>query len=238
MGGLLGVFADGFSFERLLISLISSAIVVFITMPIHEFAHGFAARKLGDPTAHYSGRLSLNPKAHLDPFGAIMIFLFGIGWARPVPVDTRYFTNPKRDMAITAFAGPLSNLLLAFVSMLLGNIIAFTSYFFNSLIVANILSFIYMVFFYIALINISLAIFNLVPIPPLDGSKILAAFLPDRIYYRLMAYERFFSMLLFALIFFSTRFSNLLSLAVSGIINLFNWITWLPFEAILNAIIG
>ena len=99
MGGLLSVFAGGFSIDKLLASLISSAIVIFITLPIHEFAHGFAAGKLGDPTARYSGRLSLNPKAHLDPMGALMVLLMGIGWARPVPVDSRYFANPKRDMA-------------------------------------------------------------------------------------------------------------------------------------------
>ena len=99
MGGLLSVFAGGFSVGKLLASLISSAIVIFITLPIHEFAHGFAAGKLGDPTARYSGRLSLNPKAHLDPMGALMVLLMGVGWARPVPVDSRYFANPKRDMA-------------------------------------------------------------------------------------------------------------------------------------------
>lgn len=236
MGGLLSVFAGGFSVGKLLASLISSAIVIFITLPIHEFAHGFAAGKLGDPTARYSGRLSLNPKAHLDPMGALMVLLMGIGWARPVPVDSRYFANPKRDMALTAFAGPLSNLLLAFVSMLIGNAIGFSTFFVSNLVVYNILNFILTVFWYIAVINVSLAIFNLVPIPPLDGSKILAAFLPDRLYYRLMQYERFFSLILFALIFFSTRFSNVLSTMVSGVIDVFNWVTWLPFEAILKAI--
>lgn len=236
MGGILGVFTGGFTLEKLLISLISSAIVVFITMPIHEFAHGFAAEKLGDPTARYNGRLSLNPKAHLDPFGALMIFLMGVGWAKPVPIDSRYFARPKRDTAITAVAGPLANLLLAFVSLFVGNAVYFGSLLTNSLVIKNILDFVYMIFLYIAMINISLAVFNLVPIPPLDGSKILAAFLPDRTYYRLMAYERWFSLILFALIFFSTRFSNILSGSVYGVIRLFDWLTWLPFDLILKFI--
>lgn len=236
MGGLVGVFSGGFTVYELVASLISSAIVVFLTMPIHEYSHGFAAEKLGDPTARYSGRLSFNPKSHIDPVGATLIFLTGFGWAKPVPVDTRYFANPKRDMAITAFAGPLSNLLLALASTLLGNVLDFAYRFTESMVVDNILSFIYIIFKYIAIINISLAIFNLVPIPPLDGSKILAAFLPDRIYYRLMAYERYFSLILFAIVIFSSRFSYTINVVVNGVLNAFYWLTWLPFEAILKAI--
>jgi len=241
LGGLIGVLTSDASgmglLYEILYLLLSAAIVVFLTMPIHEWAHGFAAGKLGDPTARYYGRLRLNPMAHIDPVGALGILLFGIGWAKPVPVDTRYFKNPKKDMALTAFAGPLANLIMAFVSVFVANLFGFISYFVNGL-PGYILTFLAVVFYRVALINISLAIFNLVPIPPLDGSKILAAFLSDRAYYSLMRYERYFSFILLGLIFFSTRFSTILSVMVSGVFNAFDTVTWWPFEAILRAIIN
>ena len=241
MGGLIDVLTSDASgvglLYEILYLLLSAAIVIFLTMPIHEWAHGFAAGKLGDPTARYYGRLRLNPMAHIDPMGALGILLFGIGWAKPVPVDTRYFKNPKKDMALTAFAGPLANLIMAFAAVFVANLFGFTRYFVMGLL-NYILTFLAIVFYRVALINISLAIFNLIPIPPLDGSKILAAFLSDRAYYTLMRYERYFSFVLLGLIFFSTRFSTVLSVMVSGVLNLFNTVTRLPFEAILNSIIN
>ena len=222
MGGLLNVILNRGSFIDIVACIISSAIVVFITLPIHEYAHGYAAYKLGDPTARYQGRLTLNPLAHLDYMGSLMILFIGFGYAKPVPVDSRYFNNPKRDMAITAFAGPLSNLVLSFISCFISNTIVFVM----GLIALNELTFqifwfLLLVFNYIALINISLAVFNLIPIPPLDGSKILAALLPNRIYWQLMRYERYFGIIIFVLIFASSRFSNLLSGIVTGIYGAF-----------------
>ena len=241
MGGLLRVLTSGASGMGLLYNilylLLSAAIVIFVTMPIHEWAHGFAAGKLGDPTARYYGRLKLNPMAHIDPMGALGILLFGIGWAKPVPVDSRYFKNPKRDMALTAFAGPLANLIMAFASMFIANLLSFTNYFAEGF-AYYILVFFVIVFYQVAVINISLAVFNLIPIPPLDGSKILAAFLSDRAYYTLMRYERYFSFILLGLIFFSTRFSTVLSVMVGGVSSIFSTVTWWPFEAILKAIIN
>lgn len=177
------------------ISILSSCFVVFCCLPVHELAHGYIAYKLGDDTAKKQGRLTFNPFAHLNPIGTIMIFLFGIGYARPVPVNPNRFKNPKGGMALVAIAGPLSNLLMAFV--------------FNFVYVAlaanfNMTGFIgaVMYFFYFAAwVNITLAVFNLFPIPPLDGSKVLAALLPNRIYNKYMMYERYIMIALFVLLF-------------------------------------
>lgn len=174
---------------------ISAIVVIFLTMPVHEFAHAFAANKLGDPTAKYLGRLSINPLKHIDWVGAACILLFGFGWAKPVPINSRYFRRGKTDVAITAFAGPLSNLVVAFAAMLLMFIIAEIFRYF--VFIVYITAFLY----YIAIININLAVFNLVPIPPLDGSKILAALLPNNVYYKLMQYERYLSIILMVLLY-------------------------------------
>ena len=174
---------------------ISALIVVFITLPIHEWAHGFAAFKLGDSTARYMGRLTLNPLAHIDWMGAAFILLFGYGWAKPVPVNMRSFRRPKFDMALTALAGPAANILLAFISLLIVSLIGVISFF-----LGISLNFLAVIFIYIAEINISLAVFNLIPIPPLDGSRLLSAFLPNRIYYKLMQYERYLSIFIMALV--------------------------------------
>lgn len=187
-----------YGFAEIITYILSALTVVFLTMPVHEFAHAFAADKLGDPTARYQGRLSLNPLAHIDYMGAFCIILFGFGWAKPVPVNTRYFKNHKRDMAITAIAGPCSNLIIALICMFLRNVCYFIflklEYDFSFLV--SILSF----FNWVALINISLAVFNLIPIPPLDGSRLLTAILPTKQYYMLMRYERYFFIILIALL--------------------------------------
>lgn len=174
---------------------ISAIVVIFLTMPVHEFAHAFAANKLGDPTAKYLGRLSINPLKHIDWVGAACILLFGFGWAKPVPINSRYFRRGKTDVAITAFAGPLSNLVVAFAAMLL--MFIFAAIFRQFVFIVYITAFLY----YIAIININLAVFNLVPIPPLDGSKILAALLPNNVYYKLMQYERYLSIILMVLLY-------------------------------------
>lgn len=172
-------------FASVIVYILSSLAVIFLTLPIHEFAHGFAATKLGDPTPRFQGRLTLNPFAHIDYFGALCILLFGFGWAKPVGVNAYNFKSPKRDMAITAFAGPLSNLAVALISLFLFNLIGL---FINTV---GILFYIARFFLYIAFINVSLAVFNLIPVPPLDGSRVLFAILPDKYYFKIMKYERY-----------------------------------------------
>lgn len=169
-----------------------TAVAVLITLTVHEYCHGYAAYKLGDPTAKSLGRLSLNPIKHIDPIGALCMVLFRFGWARPVPINPRYFKKPKRDFAITALAGPLSNIILAFLSAFLYLLtyqllkdVKFGNNFLYSA-AQNTLNFI----FIFHAVNIGLAIFNLIPIPPLDGSRILNAVLPQKAYFAVMKYER------------------------------------------------
>ena len=162
--------------------------MLFTAITVHEYAHGIIAYKLGDPTAKYAGRLSLNPLSHLDPIGALCMVFFRFGWAKPVPINPMYFKDRKRDSAIVALAGPLSNIILAFLS----TIVFAVYYVYVYLNFPNFVTqFIYTVFMQLAVVNISFAVFNLIPFPPLDGSKILGAFLSYENYGRLLQYERF-----------------------------------------------
>lgn len=207
------------------IYILSTLTVVFLTLPIHEFAHGYAAVKLGDNTPRWQGRLTVNPFAHIDYIGALCIILFGFGWAKPVQINQNNFRNPKRDMALTALAGPVSNIIVALISMLLFNL---------CFMFANALAFIQYVawfFYWVASINISLAVFNLIPIPPLDGSRLLSALLPYKYYYALMRYERYIFFGLLALLWFGILDIPLNFL--SGILmRLITFIAGIPFKFI------
>lgn len=231
--GLIGIFAHRGSWLEIVSYLFSVAIVLLIAMPVHEYAHGFIATKLGDPTPRYQGRLTLNPKAHLDYFGILSMILVGFGAARPVSVDSRYFEKPKRDMALVALAGPVSNLIIGFIAVLLQVIITFvlgTVGIISHGYLEIVFTLIGYIMFYIAMLNINLAVFNFIPIPPLDGSKILFALLPDRFYWKIMRYERIFYFVLLFLIFFSGTFSNLLSSVIGSILNIFYFVAGLPFK--------
>lgn len=191
---MLSLLREG-DYLSLMILLLSKCFVVFCCMPIHELAHGFIAYKCGDDTAKLKGRLTINPFAHLDWIGTIMIFLFGIGYANPVPVNPARLKHPRRDMALVALAGPISNLLMGFVWVFLFYIINSAG---NSN--AGILAIGYF-FYYAAQVNVMLAVFNLLPIPPLDGAKIFSAVLPDKVYFKIMKYDRYIMIALMVLLF-------------------------------------
>lgn len=197
--------------------------VILCILPLHEFAHGWVANKLGDPTAKLEGRLTLNPLASVDPVGTVWLFLFGFGWARPVPVNPRYFRRPKRDMAIVALAGPVSNLLAGLAgAFLLFGVLALAPY-------NGVTNFINHVLSYYVTVNVTLAAFNLLPIPPLDGSRILGAFLSDRALSTYYRYQNLFVMVLFVLM-FSGAFSGPLYAIENMLTRGISWIAALPFR--------
>ena len=187
---------------------------VLLCLTVHETCHGLAAYALGDPTARRAHRLSLNPLRHIDWFGLLMMFAAGFGWAKPVPVNPNYFKKPKQGMALTALAGPVSNFLLALLTLLAARIFCDVAAYSEAN--QRILDFLLMV----AVLSIGLGFFNLVPIPPLDGSKVLFAVLPDRAYDWLMRNERYGMLLLFALVFFDVG-SNALSKTIQWVFDLF-----------------
>ncbi|NLW79583.1 MAG: site-2 protease family protein [Ruminococcaceae bacterium] len=206
-------------------------ILAFLTaIPVHEAAHAFVSDKLGDHTARNAGRLTLNPIKHIDPFGFLSMLLIGVGWAKPVPVNANYYKNRKGGMALTAVAGPLSNLALALVMVLIWKL------FYNIAALAlgdwplwaGAVS---TVLYYLAMINVTLALFNLIPIPPLDGSRILGLVLPEKLYFGVMKYERYIMIVLLAVLFllpYLTGFSPiswLLSGVTGAILDFFDTIT-------------
>lgn len=219
---ILQFFQGKLFLPDLVLEFIALALVVLVALPVHEMAHGFAAYRLGDMTAKNMGRLTMNPFAHLDPFGTLMIFLFGFGYAKPVPVNPNRFRNPKAGMALTALAGPVSNLLMAVVSVGLYRIFAL---FVTSVLVDNILWLVLVQVF--AGINVGLAIFNLLPVPPLDGFRILSLVLPNRWIYLVDRYENYIIILVMFLIFtgvLSTPLSFLTNVIFRGILMLFGLI--------------
>ena len=194
-----------------LIWLVLRIPVVLFSLSFHEASHAFMAHKLGDDTAKNLGRLTLNPIKHLDLIGAICLFFFGIGWAKPVPIMTRNFKNPKRGMAISALAGPVSNVILSLIGLFLCSIFSkILGYDYEAGILkifennhGNTAAFLLCLFFYIFHItNLLLAIFNMLPVPPLDGSRLALLFLPEKIYFGVMKYERIIMIVFLALLFF------------------------------------
>ena len=202
-----------------LLDLLVTVAAVLLCLTVHETCHGLAAYALGDPTAKCQHRLSLNPLRHLDLVGTLMMLVAGFGWAKPVPVDMRYFKHPKSGMAVTALAGPLSNLALAYLALLIRALLLAV---YQNFAIGNSAEALLGVVNFcgtVAVLSIGLGIFNLIPFPPLDGSKVLAIFLPDRAYYTLMRYE-FWGTLLLMLLLWSGLLDIPLSAARSWVLDL------------------
>lgn len=227
-----------FDFVSALPLLLLSLPVVLLALSVHESAHGYVAYKLGDPTAYSLGRLTINPLKHIDPIGFLCMVVFKIGWAKPVPINPRYFKKPRRDMALSAAAGPVSNLLLAllFAALLRLEVLLVDLFFAEELstllpgllgtatVPTNIklLSVLAYVLYMGVILNTSLAIFNMIPIPPFDGSRIAHVFLPAKWYFAIMKYEQIIMIVLLAMlwIFPTTWLSSATSWLSAG----FRWI--------------
>lgn len=206
----------------LILTLLSLPIIL-LSLSLHELSHGFVAWKCGDPTARALGRLTLNPLKHLNPMGALCMLLCGFGWANPVPINSRYFKKPRRDIVLTSLAGPVSNLLLAVIFLLL---LRFVGYgwlwqrLYSSQFTANLAYYFVLFLYYGVSMNVSLALFNLFPLPPLDGSRILFALLPPKAYFKIMPYERQITIALMLVLLVTTYFgwfSALVNLILKGL---------------------
>lgn len=221
---IFDLIRNGFSLQTI-INLLVRVFTVFCVLPIHEFAHAFVADRLGDDTPRLKGRLSLNPLDHLDIFGVIMIFVCGFGYAKPVPVNHLKFKNQKAGMALTALAGPLSNVIMAVAFSLIANG-AFVGYMRNT--DSTVLWVTVLFCYYAASINVCLAVFNLIPVMPLDGSRLLNLVLPSKYYFKVMQYERYIVIGLFIVMvtgIFSRPFGALCQLVLRGILK----VSSLPF---------
>ena len=200
-----------------LLNIVLSVVPALLCITFHEVSHGWVAYRLGDPTAKDAGRLTLNPLKHIDMMGLLMMVVFKFGWAKPVPVNMMRFRNPKRGMALTALAGPVSNVLLALVFLFLYGLLYRALY-----SVQFLLDMIWLT----AYISLALAIFNIIPVSPLDGSKVLFAFLPDRAYMTLMRYEKYGMLVLFVLVWLGVG-DNILSEGIYRMYELLvNWIVY------------
>ncbi len=204
---------QGGDWKEILINLLLTLPVILMALSFHEAAHGFMAYKMGDRTAYNLGRVTMNPLKHLDPMGSLWMLIFGYGWAKPVPINPRNFRDPKKGMAYTAIAGPVANFILGLIGILFYSVT-------THIITANIMFFaaaeneflfrvvvIFWNFFYLlAIMNLTLMVFNLIPVPPFDGSRFFGLFLPPRAYFAIMKYEKYTLIAVLAISFLCSRF--------------------------------
>lgn len=199
------------------INILINVPITLIALTGHEFAHAWVSTKLGDPTPRYEGRLSLNPMAHLDIAGTILMILTGFGWAKPVSINPSYYKDRKKGMAITAIAGPVSNFLMAFFAVLIGTLLLVlgNNLGWNESVLTNI----NMIFYLFAFRNLCFMVFNLIPIPPLDGSKVLGLVIPNRTYYTILEYERY-SIILIMILSLTGVFNSIIGGGVGAVFSL------------------
>ncbi len=221
---LLSLLTQGYPFNITVGLLVLHLFCVVLALSVHELSHGYAAYKMGDDTARLAGRLTLNPLAHIDPIGFLMMLFIGFGWAKPVPINTLRFRNQRKGLAIVSFAGPLSNLIMAFVACLLCSLLYALGYapvLYATFAPLNVLAYTLQLF---ALLNVGLALFNLIPLPPLDGSNILLSFLSPRAaqkYMQIRFYTRYIFLGLVALSFLADRI---------WIFSVIDRLIWWPFN--------
>ncbi len=224
------LLSGNFDLPSVVAEILAVLLIIFLILPFHEWAHAFTASLLGDRAMRGRGRLTFNPLNHIDPFGALCMLLFGFGWAKAVPVDPRSFKHPKLGMAITALMGPVANLVAALAGMLVYNTIyTFAVSFYTTTLGVFLEIFL---LFYIQC-NIGLAIFNLIPIPPLDGSKILFLFLPDEAVDFCYRNSSIFFVILFAFL-FTGWLGSLLGWVTNIVEQGLFWISSLPFSFFIN----
>jgi Zn-dependent protease len=188
---------------------------ILIAVSLHEFAHGYVSYRLGDPTPKATGRLSLNPLTHLDPVGTLCLLFFHFGWAKPVQVNPYYYKDKRKGMALVGLAGPMMNFLIALIcAFAMEIILKMTGGY-----AGDITVFIFKLFQYTYTISIGLGVFNLIPFPPLDGSKIVGALLPEEKYFKYMQYERYGQLILFGLL-MTNLLDRPLDVAIKGMNNI------------------
>mgnify|MGYP002518005364 CR=1 FL=1 len=213
-----------------------SAVAAVIALTVHEYSHAYAAYRLGDGTARSFGRMSLNPLKHIDPYGAICMIFFHVGWAKPVPVNPNAMRNPRNGIIWTSLAGPFSNLIVAFIAFIILRVLGGIPFTSDQSVIFNALSSFSLILMYFITVNIGLAVFNLIPIPPLDGSKVLIQFLPTRAVIWIQRNQMVISIVFMVLV-----VSGILGVPISfisgKIYDFFFWSTgWI--DIIINAVTG